>query len=276
MASIGGLGGMAGSFMGMGGGFVVIPLLTGLAKFTQHNAHATSLAAVAATSIGSSLSYYRNDALDFASALPMAAGALFTVRFGARYTKNFSSGALKRTQGALMLLAAPMVAFQADILRYLRSLRQPDEAAVSAVDAPKADIVDAEASEENDRDQAHVHSPAMLGGLLGLGGIVGFASGFLGIGGGVLMTAGLTMSTTFTHHTILGTSLAAMCLPSLLGTVEHYRLGHIQPRLALPVVVGTVVGSFIGGEIAIGIPEDQLKKGFGVVIGSLGLRALLL
>eukprot|EP00512_Aurantiochytrium_limacinum_P002491 CAMPEP_0171498288 /NCGR_PEP_ID=MMETSP0958-20121227/7763_1 /TAXON_ID=87120 /ORGANISM="Aurantiochytrium limacinum, Strain ATCCMYA-1381" /LENGTH=293 /DNA_ID=CAMNT_0012032663 /DNA_START=197 /DNA_END=1078 /DNA_ORIENTATION=- len=265
--AIGGLGGMAGSLMGLGGGFIVIPLLTGVAKFSQHYAHATSLAAVAATSFGSGISYFRNDSLDPIAAATMAFGAILTVRIGARYTENFGPKTLKRAMGLLMVCAAPVVAFQEEFLAKLHEIRG---------DKPKEEKADDETDGDDKKSSRKNHSPELLGGLLGLGSVVGFLSGFLGIGGGIPMMAGLSVGTHYSHYEILGTSLAAMCVPSLLGTFEHYRLGNITPRLTLPVVMGTVVGSFLGGELAIGIPEKDLKNAFGVVIGLLGLRSLFL
>ena len=72
---IGIIGGFFGSLVGLGGAVVIIPLLTGWARVTQHKAHVTSLVAVVFTGIVGSLAYARGGAVDLSLALTVAAAA---------------------------------------------------------------------------------------------------------------------------------------------------------------------------------------------------------
>eukprot|EP00752_Nemacystus_decipiens_P011559 g10264.t2 len=63
--AIGGGAGMIGSLVGMGGGFVAIPFLTGWLGLTQHQAHGTSLAAVFTTGAAGSTAYALAGHVDF-------------------------------------------------------------------------------------------------------------------------------------------------------------------------------------------------------------------
>ena len=67
-----------GSVVGLGGGFVIVPILTGVAKFTQHQAHGTSLACVASTSVSGAATYWMDGEVNLAAAALMAAGASVT------------------------------------------------------------------------------------------------------------------------------------------------------------------------------------------------------
>jgi uncharacterized membrane protein YfcA len=71
-------GGGLGSLVGLGGGFVIVPVLTGFAKFSQHQAHGTSLACVASCSIAGASAYGMDGALNLPAAAIMAAGASLT------------------------------------------------------------------------------------------------------------------------------------------------------------------------------------------------------
>ncbi|KAJ9436863.1 hypothetical protein DIPPA_30464, partial [Diplonema papillatum] len=73
--------GFLGSLIGLGGGFVAVPLLTGTLKLTQHQAHGTSLAAVTATGTFGALSYGSVGSVDVTAAMAIACGVcLFLVR----------------------------------------------------------------------------------------------------------------------------------------------------------------------------------------------------
>jgi hypothetical protein len=76
-AGAGGVAAFTGSLVGLGGGFVLIPLLTGVGKFTQHMASGTSLAVVVATGFAGLLTFGGADAIDLpAAALISTAGVV--------------------------------------------------------------------------------------------------------------------------------------------------------------------------------------------------------
>lgn len=88
--------------------------------------------------------------------------------------------------------------------------------------------------------------PWML--LLFLGFSVGMLSGFVGIGGGWLVTPCLyILGFPFSHA--VGTDLMQMAGKALFGTVSHARYGHVDFKLGLIMAVGTVLGINIGSRI---------------------------
>ncbi|CAM9274778.1 unnamed protein product, partial [Choristocarpus tenellus] len=63
--AIGGTAGLLGSLVGLGGGFIAIPALTGLLRLNQHQAHGTSLGAVLATGAAGSAAYALTGEVDY-------------------------------------------------------------------------------------------------------------------------------------------------------------------------------------------------------------------
>jgi uncharacterized membrane protein YfcA len=139
--AIGSLAGCLGSLAGMGGGFVMIPLMTSRSiltvPLTQHQAHGTSLFAVAATGLAAAITYgstsrynnknssddVTNDAatnvVRVPEAMAIACTAIVTARWGAQATLHFSGSSLKRALGYLMLLMAPAVPAKSYYMQYI-------------------------------------------------------------------------------------------------------------------------------------------------------------
>lgn len=96
--------------------------------------------------------------------------------------------------------------------------------------------------------------------LLVLGLAAGILSGLFGIGGGVIMVPMLitVFGLTLTHAN--ATSLAAMLLPvGVLGVIEYYKANLINIKESLWIALGLTLGSAIGAEFAVSIPENTLK-----------------
>src|SRR5262249_59711865 len=74
------LGGLAGGLFGVGGGIVLVPVLTGFFGLTQHQAHGTSLAAVGATAISGALVYALAGHVAWLPAAVMPVPSVFTSR----------------------------------------------------------------------------------------------------------------------------------------------------------------------------------------------------
>lgn len=235
---IGLFGGFFGSLVGLGGAVVMIPLMTGWARITQHKAHITSLVAVVFTGIVGALAYAGGGKLDLALAAVIAAVAIVSSMVAAAYSERVPAGVLRRIFGGLLVLAAIVLLFDfgsssAGITNWWRY-------------------------------------PA--GALLGL--MSGALTGLLGIGGGAFVVPLLVIVFGLSQHVAQGTSLAVMIPAALAGTFVHWRARRIDHKLAWPLVAGVITGAFIGGRFALGLGERPLQIVFGIILLWTGFRYL--
>lgn len=103
--------------------------------------------------------------------------------------------------------------------------------------------------------------PAMV--ALGVGG--GFLAGLLGVGGGLILTPGLTVGLRLPVKHAIATSLAAVAMMSTTAVVTHIALGHVNWRFAVPLAIGIVPGARVGAHITVGASEQRMR----LVAGSL-------
>ncbi|MDV3353343.1 sulfite exporter TauE/SafE family protein [Leptolyngbyaceae cyanobacterium CCMR0082] len=108
---------------------------------------------------------------------------------------------------------------------------------------------------------------------LGLGLAVGTLSGLIGIGGGVLITPALIYWFGFSQHSAQGTTLALLVPPiGLLGAWTYFQQGYVDIRAATLICLGFVLGGLIGAKFAVDLPEQFLRRLFGISLILVGLR----
>lgn len=100
---VGLIAGLLGGLVGVGGGVVVVPLMTDVLKFKQQEAHGTSLVTVVVTAAAGSLVYYLHGSAELPAAAVLAGMALCTIRLGARYCCFLPESKLKRYFGTFLL-----------------------------------------------------------------------------------------------------------------------------------------------------------------------------
>jgi uncharacterized protein len=255
--AIGTVAGACGSLAGMGGGFVMIPLMTSnLLRLSQHQAHGTSLFAVTTTGMAGALGYAGQ--VNFEAAVAIACGGMVTARLGARMTSRLSEHSLKRALGIFMICVAPLVPLKS----YLVGEEKDDHHKTGA--APDAAVE--EPYESIMTNARRVMIPATIG--LGSG----FMAGLFGVGGGAILVPALTVTTDMTHVQALGTSLCAMVLPAMVGTYTHHGKGNVAMRVAPPLAMGAFVGGYLGGKLGLQSNETALRWGFSAVMITLGVR----
>ena len=249
--SIGSFAGVLGSLAGMGGGFIMIPLMTSrFLGISQHTAHGTSLFAVAATGIAGAMGYGLKDYVDLYAAASIATCGIVSARFGARATTKISEANLKRALGIFMICVAPLVPLKGYIAETYGS--------------------------DNNFSKSHektILEKVVPAGMIGIGS--GFLAGLFGVGGGAVVVPALTVATDMTHYQALGTSLLAMTLPAISGTFTHFQKGNVALRVAFPLALGSFVGAYAGGKLGLTIPEDKLRYGFSTLMLTLGIKTLL-
>lgn len=110
-----------------------------------------------------------------------------------------------------------------------------------------------------------------------LGVVAGIFGGLIGLGGGIIIVPALVLLFGLSQHTAQGTTLALMVPPiGLLAALTYYKQGFVDLKIAAFVCIGFFVGGLIGAKFAIAIPEQLLKRIFGVVLLAVSVKMILI
>lgn len=113
-------------------------------------------------------------------------------------------------------------------------------------------------------------------GMVLVGLAAGWLSGIFGIGGGILVVPGLVYLAKMTPKTAQGTTLLMMLPPiGILAAWEYWRRGEADVKAAFWLCLGFIAGAYLGARIVSSLPNLWLKKGFGILLLTVGLRMLL-
>ncbi|MEM3322871.1 MAG: sulfite exporter TauE/SafE family protein [Metallosphaera sp.] len=96
--------------------------------------------------------------------------------------------------------------------------------------------------------------------------VVGFASGFFGIGGGFLIVPGLLFSTGICMIKAVGTSLIAVGTFGITSAAVYSIYGYVLPIISVLYLVGGIAGGYAGASIATKLPRGTLRKIFAFII----------
>ena len=114
-------------------------------------------------------------------------------------------------------------------------------------------------------------------GLLAIGLVAGILSSTVGIGGGIIIVPGLVLVLAVSQKVAQGTSLALMLPPiGILAVVNYWKAGYVDFKVAGIICVTFLLGSYLGSKVAIGLPENVIKKIFGVFLLILAVKYLFL
>jgi uncharacterized membrane protein YfcA len=99
--------------------------------------------------------------------------------------------------------------------------------------------------------------------IIGL--IAGILSGFLGIGGGVIIVPALIYVCGFSQLKAQGTSLAILLPPvGILAFMEYYKKGNVDIKAGMIIAIALVLGSAVASKFVQDISPSLLRKGFAV------------
>ncbi len=233
--------GLFGGLLGLGGGAIMIPLMVGVMKMSQHKAHGTSLVALVFTGLAGVAAYGRHGSIDITASVILASTAIFTSRAGALFSNSLPEWKLKRAFGWFLLFISSLLILKP----YL----------------------------------PHAHS-AFTGWsqiliLLLTGTFTGFMSGMMGIGGGGIMVASMVLIVGFSQYTAQGCSLLAMIPIGASGAFTYWRSGNVSLEILPGLIAGIIIGSFVGGLCAHLLPEHILRLVFTSALVFTGSKFLV-
>ncbi len=112
--------------------------------------------------------------------------------------------------------------------------------------------------------------------LIVIGILAGILSGFVGVGGGVIIVPALVYVLSMTQHEAQGTSLFILLLPvGILAVNNYWRSGNINWKFGLIIAFTFVLGGYIGSKIALRISPAIVKLTFGLLMAYVSFRMIL-
>ena len=103
--------------------------------------------------------------------------------------------------------------------------------------------------------------------LIFIGLAAGTLSGFIGIGGGIIIVPALIFLLKLSPLEAQGTSLALMLPPiGILAFMHYYKQGHVNVNYALIIATTFIIGGFFGAKVANKLDQNLMKILFGVII----------
>ena len=115
-----------------------------------------------------------------------------------------------------------------------------------------------------------------LGRDIGFGALVGFLTGFLGVGGGFVIVPALALALRFPMHSAIGTSLAVITATGVLGSAAHFAAGRtIDADVTIAMTAAMVIGALAGARLGQSISERALAQGFAALVSAVAVYLIV-
>ena len=213
--------GLLGSIVGLGGGIVIVPLLTLVFGVPIKNAIATSLISVCATSIGGATRYLRAGTADLRLGLFLETATVVGALGGGTLALAVKPQIIGITF-ALML-------FYTGFAMLFKSERQSTRQGI------------AHAGQGKSSTNIIVLALSFVGGLI---------SSFLGVGGGVVKVPIMNLVLNLPLKVATATSTYMIGITTAAGSLIYLVNGMIDYHIAAPLILGTYAGASLGAHIA--------------------------
>ncbi|MSV33366.1 MAG: sulfite exporter TauE/SafE family protein [Nitrosarchaeum sp.] len=215
--------GILGSMIGLGGGIVVVPVLT-FFGFSPTLAASNSLFAAFSNAVGSTISYSRQKRIDYSIGLKLGLLSIPGTVLGAYLSSDVTPGIFKILFGLVLVSSAVYIFLRKKI----------------------------ETKEKNLTKQMIVF-------VISASFFAGIISSFFGIGGGTVFVPLMVVGIGMTMKKAAPTSQFILLFASLSGIITHSILGHPDFLQAGLLAAGAFVGGIIGARLSLDIKERSLQ-----------------
>jgi uncharacterized protein len=255
------LAGFLGSLTGLGGGVVIVPMLTLLFGVDIRYAIGAALVSVIATSSGAAAAYVRD--------------GYSNIRVGMFLEIATTIGALCGAALALYLRASVIAVIFGVVLLYsaYASFRQQPHAVTDEGPDRIATWLHMDSSfpTANGLETYHVRR-VPLGFLIMY--VAGVLSGLLGIGSGAVKVLAMDQAMKLPFKVSTTTSNFMIGVTAAASAGIYLSRGYIDPGLAMPVMLGVLAGSLLGARALAGAKVRTLRVVFSAVIGVLAIEMI--
>ena len=111
--------------------------------------------------------------------------------------------------------------------------------------------------------------------LAATGLMAGILSGFVGVGGGIIIVPSLVFLLGMSQHSAQGTSLFVLCLPVVfLALFNYWKEGQVNWKFGLIIAVTFLIGGFVGSKLSLKLSPSLVQIIFGLIMAYVSFRLL--
>jgi hypothetical protein len=274
----GGVVGFLSGLVGVGGGFLITPLLifTGIPPIV---AVSSGAAQMAGTASGASYLHWRHGNIDFKMGLILLIGSWLGGGFGVYLAKVLlHAGQFGNVVVFLYVILLGFIGLSM-LIESLRAVFRPGVPAASAAHAPAASSSLARSwiaplPWQTSYPVSGVRMSA-LGPLL-LGAAVGVMTSLMGVGGGFIMVPIMIYVLKMPTKIVVGTSLFQLLFTTAAVSIMQAGVNHsVDPFLALILILGSVLGTKLGARLGARLPAERLRLILALVVVAVAVKMVV-
>lgn len=255
------LAGFLGALTGLGGGVIIVPVLTLLFKVDLRYAIGASLVSVIATSSGSAAGYVRKGLSNIRIGMFLEIATTLGALLGAYITAKISSHWIAGVFGTVLLYSA--YASMSGVPEDAIALKQDSLATRLKLNG---DYTTLQGTVPYNAQRVPLGFGIMFG--------AGTLSGLLGIGSGAVKVLAMDLAMKLPFKVSTTTSNFMMGVTAAASAGIYLSHGYVNPEIATPVVLGVLAGSLLGSSVLVMAPVKILKVIFSLVIFALGAEMI--
>jgi hypothetical protein len=255
------LAGFLGALTGLGGGVVIVPLLTLFFRVDIKYAIGASLVSVIATSSGAAAAYVKEGFSNIRIGMSLEVATTFGALLGAFLVMHVPTAAIGVIFGVVLLYSA-WLAHRPQ--RVAHGDGSPDPL------ARRLRLNGSFPGEHGPQPYNVYHVPAGFGLMFGAGTL----SGLLGIGSGAVKVLAMDQAMKVPFKVSTTTSNFMIGVTAAASAGVYFTRGYIDPALAMLVMLGVLAGSLLGSRFLVQAPVAALRYVFSGVIVVLGIEMI--
>ncbi|MBW4442035.1 MAG: sulfite exporter TauE/SafE family protein [Plectolyngbya sp. WJT66-NPBG17] len=255
------LAGLLGALTGLGGGVVVVPLLTlGLGVDIRY-AIGSALVSVIATSSGAAIAYVREGYSNIRVGMFLEVATTFGAVTGALIAAKAPTRVIAIIFGLVMLLST-----------YLSNRSRHSQSVDLPID-PLATRLKLNSSYPTPEGEQSYHVQQVPGGFAVML-VAGTLSGLLGIGSGALKVLAMDQVMQLPFKVSTTTSNFMIGVTAAASAGIYFSRGYIDPGLSMPVLLGVLVGAWGGAKVLVRAKVKALRIIFSVALLAIGIQMI--
>ena len=259
------LAGLLGSLVGLGGGVLIVPLLTLVFGFPIYFAIGASIISVIATSSGAAAAYVKDHMTNLRVGMFLELATTVGAICGAFLAGLLAPGFLSVIFGIILLVSAAPLIFKIgeELPEHVKNDRLASWLHLNSI-YPDHHL---------HRDVPYAVTRTPLG--LGMMYVAGLISGLLGIGSGTFKVLALDVAMRLPMKVSTTTSNFMIGVTAAASAGIYFSRGDIPPLIAAPVALGILIGALIGARLLAHLSNKILRIIFMVVIVVAALEMVL-